>query len=345
LGFALAGVCRPDPSRWGDELRRWLNEGRHGDMGYMAEQVEKRLDVARLFEEVAPGGPPPRAVLMVADQYAPRGGDDERPRPGRGRIARYARGRDYHRTIKRRLHRLADELRAAYPGSAYRSFVDTAPVLERELAVRCGLGWQAKNTMVIHPRLGSWLLLGGMVTSLHLEPPPEQPSWGDHCGSCTRCIDACPTNAITPWHVDATRCVSYLTIERRGPVDEALMPGVGDWIYGCDVCQEVCPHNSPRETPADAVHPAYAPRTRALDLPAVLGWGEPERREAFAVSALKRARLDMMKRNALIVLGNQLRERPDAAVLARVRRVADDPREPELVRVTARAVLRRLSGG
>jgi epoxyqueuosine reductase len=314
-------------------------------MHWLADQIEKRLDVSLLLREVAPHGPPARAVLMVADLYAPRRGDDECPLPGRGRVARYARGRDYHRAIKRRLHRIADELRARYPGHAFRSFVDTAPILERELAVRAGLGWQAKNTMLIHPRLGSWLLLGGMVTSLDLAPPPEQESWHDHCGTCTRCIDACPTHAITPWRVDATRCVSYLTIEHRGPIDAPLMPGLRDWIFGCDICQEVCPHNSPRDTPPLPINPAYAPNTTTLDLLAVLGWSHADRRRAFAESALKRARLDMIKRNALIVLGNLLRDRPDPDALHRIRRIADDPAEPELVRDTARAVLTRLAAG
>jgi len=345
LGFALAGVCRAEPSRWADELRAWLADERHGDMGYLVDGLDKRLDVGRVLEEVVPGGPPARSVVMVADQYARRAGDDERAMPGAGRIARYARGRDYHRTIKRRLHRLADRLRVEHPGTDFRTFVDTAPVLERELAVRAGLGWQARNTMVIHPRRGSWILLGGFVTNLDLEPPPEQEAWGDHCGSCTRCIDACPTGAITPYRVDATRCVSYLTIERRGAIDEGLFEGVGDWVYGCDVCQEVCPHNSPRADGDDGVPSAYAPRQATLDLLAVLGWGEAERRSAFAVSAMKRARVDMMKRNALIALGNQLQSAPDAAALARIIAIAADPAEPRLVRETARAVRRRLAGG
>lgn len=345
LGFALAGVCRAEPSRWADELREWFARGLHGEMEYLTEELAKRVDVGLVLREADPDGPAAASVIMVADQYAKRSGDDERPGAGLGRIARYARGRDYHRTIKRRLHRLADRLRVEHPGTEYRTFVDTAPVLERELAVRAGLGWQAKNTMVIHPRRGSWLLLGGIVTNLELEPPAEQEAWGDHCGTCTRCIDACPTDAITPYRVDATRCISYLTIERRGAIDESFFEGVGDWVYGCDVCQEVCPHNSPRAANDDDVPAAYAPRTSRLDLLGVLGWGESERRSAFAVSAMKRARLDMMKRNALIALANQLRESPHAAATARIRGISADPGEAVLVRETARAALRRLEGG
>lgn len=347
LGFALAGVCRPDPSRWGRELRDWLASGRHGDMTFLADELGKRLDVSLVLPEVAPEGPPARAVVMVADVYARRRGDDERPTPGAGRIARYARGRDYHGVIKRRLHRLADTLRVEFPGTEYRSFVDTAPVLERELAVRAGLGWQAKNTMLIHPAAGSWLLIGGVVTNLDLAEPPEQRPAADHCGTCTRCIDACPTGAITPYSVDASRCVSYLTIERRGEIDPALEAGLGDWVYGCDVCQEVCPHNSPRAQ-EEPVNAPYQPRRGSLDLMEVLGWGESERRAAFSVSAMKRARLDMMKRNAVLVLANQALA-PGAdpafrdAARERIRRASEDASEPELVRRTALRALRRLS--
>jgi epoxyqueuosine reductase len=348
LGFALAGVCRPDPSRWGVELRAWLDAGRHGDMAFLSDELDKRIDVSRLLAEVAPEGPPARAVVMVADRYAPREGGNEPPTPGAGRIARYARGRDYHGIIKKRLHRLADTLRAEFPGTEYRSFVDTAPVLERELAVRAGLGWQAKNTMLIHNRAGSWLLLGGVVTNLNLEEPPEQEPTEDHCGTCTRCIDACPTGAITPYAVDAARCVSYLTIEHRGEIDPALEAGVRDWVYGCDVCQEVCPHNSPRERPEEVSTP-YQPRRVSLDVLDVLGWGEAERRAAFSVSAMKRARLDMVKRNAIIVLANQaLGPAADpgfrSAALTRIWRASEDASETELVRRTASRALRRLGG-
>ncbi|RMH11536.1 MAG: tRNA epoxyqueuosine(34) reductase QueG, partial [Planctomycetota bacterium] len=234
-------MCPAEPSRQGDALRRWLKRGEHGSMAYMARYTDVRTDVRLLLEGA-------RSVVMVADLYATRGAAPDESRSGFGRVARYARGRDYHKVIKKRLHQLSDELAGQYPGHRFRTFVDTAPVLERELAARCGIGWQGKHTLTIHPQLGSYLLLGGIVTTLELEPPPEQPKAVDHCGTCTRCIDACPTQAIRPYHVDARKCISYLTIEHRGTIDPEFHEPMGDWIFGCDVCQEVCPHNSARST-------------------------------------------------------------------------------------------------
>jgi epoxyqueuosine reductase len=340
-GFALAGIAAASPSKRGRELREWLSAGRHGSMGYMAEHVEARLDPGRIL----PGA---RSVLMVADLYAPRAQAPEASPAGMGRIARYARGRDYHRVMKRRLHALSDLLASRHAGAAFRAFVDTAPVMEREHASRAGLGWPGKHTLLIHPRLGSFLLLGGVLTTVELAPPPEQATVMDHCGTCTRCIDACPTQAIRPNQVDATRCISYLTIERRLPIDPALHGAMGDWLYGCDICQEVCPHNSPRaagvEQPA-AIRPEYAPRAASMPLLEVLGWREEDRRAAFEGSAMKRATLAMMKRNAVIIAGNQIRRGgTPGALLERIRHLASDPGEPELVRSAAAAVLASLDG-
>lgn len=337
LGFAAAGVAPAAPTRYADELRAWLDAGKHGSMAYLAEHVGARLDPARVLPGV-------RSVIMVADLYHARSSppDGPAPSPLHGRVARYARGRDYHTAIKCRLHALADELRASFPGQAFRAAVDTAPILEREYAARAGLGWVGKHTLLIHPRLGSFTLLGGVLTTLEIpgEPAPEP----DRCGSCTRCIDACPTGAITPYSVDASRCIAYLTIERRGPVDPAFHAPIGDWIFGCDVCQDVCPHNSARPPSVDVgePNPDYTPRRAGFDALEVLGWTEDARRAAFEGSALKRATLTMMKRNALIVLGNALARRPDASALERIRRASADESEPELVRDTARAVLSRL---
>jgi epoxyqueuosine reductase len=247
--------------------------------------------------------------------------------------------------MKRRMHAIADRLRVEFPGSEFRSFVDTAPILERELAALAGLGWQAKNTMMIHPRLGSWLLLGGIATTLPLVPPPDQETSVDRCGTCTRCIDACPTGAITPYRVDARRCISYLTIERRETIAPEFFDAMGSWVYGCDICQEVCPHNSARDDVLDVgqVHSAYAASRPGLNLAEVLDWSEHHRREAFVNSPMKRASLAMMKRNALIAAGNALKDAPDAGLRARIESLAQDAREPELVRRTARDVLSRLA--
>jgi epoxyqueuosine reductase len=353
LGFALAGVARAAPSDRARELRQWLGAGRHGEMHYLASAEDVLVDPARLL----PGA---RSIICVADRYHD-GAADPPADPGagpRGRIARYARGRDYHRAMRLRLHALADELRASHPGAAFRSCVDTAPLLEREHAQRAGLGAVGKHTLLIEFGGSSYLLLGEIVTTLDLAPTEEPPSGpgapdpgapdpgapapGSHdpCGTCTRCVDACPTGAIAPWSVDATRCISYLTIEHRGPIDRALHEPMGDWIFGCDVCQEVCPHNQPTERKrAAAVHGAYAPRRSAFALLEVLAWTEDDRRRAFAGSAMKRAKLVMMKRNALIAAGNALRRRPDPALRARIEEIAAAEGEDELVRATARDVL------
>jgi len=337
-GFALAGVAPAAPSRWSGELRAWLDAGRHGLMDYLERDHNLRIEPGGLF-------PGTRSFLMVADQYALRGDatDVDLP-PGKGRIARYARGRDYHDTMKRRLHNVADQMRIDFPGSGFRSFVDTVPVLERELAAACGIGWQGKNTMIINPVRGSYLLLGGAACTLDLEPPPPQRPVQDACGTCTRCIDACPTKAITPYSVDATRCVSYLTIERRTTLDPALFPAIGEWLYGCDICQEVCPHNSAAwsgrgsERPVGDVHHSYFPYRDSFDLLEVLGWDVDARRQAFKTTAMKRITLEMVKRNALIVAGNWLKEHDLPDLRARILACANDESESAMVRETALAV-------
>lgn len=338
-GFALAGVAPVAPLEHAEHLRAWLGAGKHGSMQYLEQDLLVRCEPWRILEGT-------RAFIVVADQYATRNDrpEDASPMPSAqpmGKVARYARGRNYHEVMKRRLHRVADGLRADYAGSDFRTCVDTAPVPERELAVLAGLGWQAKNTMLIHPRLGSYLLLGVVATTMELRPASPQTRVPDSCGSCTRCIDACPTGAITPYSIDASRCVSYLTIERRAAIAPELARHLDGWIFGCDICQEVCPHNSPRAGTLDVgeAHPAYAPRTGSLPILDVLGWDEAQRRQAFSTSAMKRASLAVMKRNALLLAAELLRRTPDAALLARLRAIAHDASEPELVREAARAAL------
>ncbi|MEM9791058.1 MAG: tRNA epoxyqueuosine(34) reductase QueG [Planctomycetota bacterium] len=315
-GFGLCGVCVAEPSERGDEMAAWLAAGKHGEMGYLAEHMDKRLDVRRLIEE-AEGGPA-RSVIVVADAYEAGPAGDGKAAAGRGRVARYARGDDYHRVMKKRLHAGADRLRAMFPGAVFKACVDTAPVMEREHAARAGLGWIGKHTLLIHPRHGSYLFLGVLVTTLALEPTgPDGAAPAavepDRCGTCTRCLDACPTACITPYSVDASRCISYLTIEHRTAIAEELQPLMGDWLAGCDVCQEVCPWNGFDESAGEApgyrvplaVRPAYRPRTATLEAEAVAGWGEGDRRAAVRGSALKRIKLPMWRRNAEIAAGNQ----------------------------------------
>ncbi len=338
--FALVGVAPARASEHADYIRGWLADGKHGAMGYLAEQIETRIDPARVVAGA-------RSVICLADRYA-GGADGGRADVPMGRIARYAWGDDYHRVMKKRLIAVCDAMRERWPDEVFRAAVDTAPILEREHAGRAGLGWVGKNTMLIHPTVGSWLLLGEIVTTLEVEADDAAPM-ADHCGTCTRCIDACPTDCLAPYEMDAARCISYLTIEHREVIAPGLHEAMGDWVAGCDVCQEVCPFNkadrgSAVEAGDEAIHPAYRPRPPApgVSLFEVLGWDADARREAFTKSALKRIKLDMLKRNALIAAGNALSEKTDAALEGRVRKLAVSEDEPELVRETARQVLERL---
>ena len=254
LGFAAAGIARAEPSAWGEHVRAWLAAGKHGTMDWMAEYLEQRLDVGQL--------PPGHAVIIVADAYDVPGRPSGAVRASTsgpvGEIARYARGEDYHAVMRRRLGRLVDALRTVPEArrAGFRLFADTGPVLEREQAARAGLGWIGKHTLLIHPRLGSWFVLGGVVTTLAIAPGPDSTPIADHCGTCSRCIDACPTGAITPYSVDARRCISYLTIEHGGLIDESLHAGIGQRLIGCDVCQDVA-----HSTAARSLHPPRSRRT------------------------------------------------------------------------------------
>ncbi len=340
-GFAAAGVASVEPTRWERELRAWLAAGKHGTMSWLENNVEVRADPARLVEGA-------RAAVMVADLYHTRvDGGDLPLEPGQGRVARYARGTDYHDVIKKRLHTLCDALRGRFPGERFRAFTDTAPVLERELAQRAGIGWTGKHTLTIHPRIGSYLLLGGFVTTLTLETPEAQHAVTDHCGTCTRCIDACPTDAITPYSVDGSVCISYLTIEHRSPIDGRFHEAMGAWVFGCDVCQEVCPHNSPREpeqlpeggrTRHAAYEPTREPADR-FDLLEVLGWNAEDRSRVLSKSAMKRATLAMWRRNVAIAAGNALRSNDLPDLRARLTSIAADDTEDPMVRDAARQAL------
>lgn len=338
LGFALAGICHARPAEHQAHLHAWLAQGKHGQMHYLAEQLEARMDPAREL-------PGTRSIIMVADAYAQRGQEPTQPTTTpTARIARYAQGRDYHDTLKRRLHTLADALRAALPTHHFRTFTDTAPVMERQHAQRAALGWTGKHTLLIHPRIGSYFLLGGILTTLDLPEPPDQSPTPDACGTCTRCIDACPTSAITAHTVDARKCISYLTIEHQTDIDPALHPAMGDWLFGCDICQHACPHNSPRpEQPPTPIHRAYAPRTASLPILELLNWTNADRAKTLGNSAIKRATLDMLKRNALIAAGNTLTLPRDQALFDRIKQIATDASEPAMLQQTARQVLSRIA--
>lgn len=336
-GFVLAGICDARPSDHAKALRDWLDEGRHGEMSYMAEHIEARLDPRVMI----PGA---RSVICVADRYhdgtrSPRG---EAPQ---GRIARYAQGGDYHRIMRSRLEPLAKEWRRRFRPHRFRVCVDTAPILEREHAVRAGLGRIGKHTLLIAEGLGSWLLLGEIVTTWPLVPTPavSRPRLGDPCGTCTRCIDACPTAAITPWSVDATRCLSYITIEHAGEVDPEIERRSGEWLFGCDDCLEVCPHNQPtRRSRRAGITTGYEPEHRTLDPIEVLGWSEADRDAAALSAVLRRASLTMLKRSAIAILGGHLRRHPqDETVRGRLESVAHDLDEEPMIRRAAARALRR----
>lgn len=352
-GFALCGIASADASAYGEHLRAWLEAGRHGEMHYLADHAEIRADPGKLVEGAA-------SVVVVADAYHVRlaDTDDAGQGPPSGQVAKYAWGDDYHKALKKRLHAVCNALEAKYPGHVYRATTDTAPIFERELATRAGLGWTGKHTLMIHPRFGSYFLLGTIVTTLQMQTsdlagfpePLTEPT--DHCGACTRCIDACPTDAITEqgYSVDARRCISYLTLEHRGPIDEQYHEAMGGWVAGCDICQDVCPHNRRRVDAAGRgrdplqVHPRYEPHDYAsgFDLLQLLDWSEEDRRQAFTGSALKRIKLDMMQRNALIAAGNALARKDDAALRERVIELSESDNASALVRHTAVKVRERL---
>ena len=298
LGFDLVGVTPAAASDYGDFYERWLAQGYAGGMAYLArpDAVAKRRDPRRIMPEA-------RSVVVVALNYY-QGQVETPPGSERGRVARYAWGDDYHDLMWARL----DEL-AAFVGAesgrtvAHRRYVDTGPLLERELAVRAGLGWFGKNTMLINPSLGSWLFLG--VLLLDLELAYDAPFDADRCGACTRCIQACPTCCILPDRtLDASRCISYLTIELKSTyIPAELRPQVGDWVFGCDVCQEVCPWNRFARPVAER---AFQPRLGMPmpDLAELLALDDEAFRRRFHGSPIQRAKRRGLERNAAVALDN-----------------------------------------
>jgi epoxyqueuosine reductase len=288
LGFDLVAVGPAGPPEHGAALRSWVEAGHAGTMGYLERRLEERLDPGR----VLPGA---RAAVCVALNYYQGELDDSSWRP----IARYAWGRDYHEVIGPRLEKLAAHLAEA-AGARSRGYVDTGPVLERDLAARAGLGWIGKNTMLLHPALGSWFFIGVLLTTADLAPDAPL---ADRCGSCRACLDACPTGAfVAPYVLDARRCISYLTIEHRGPIEPDLQPGMAGWQFGCDVCQDVCPWN--RKAPATR-HPEFVPETSFPGAEAVRAMDDATIRRELQGSAMLRAKPAGIRRNALIYLDNE----------------------------------------
>jgi epoxyqueuosine reductase len=293
-GFDLAGIARLGPADTAAQFDAWIDNGFAGTMEYMERHADLRRDSTR-------PQPGMRSALVVGLDY---GG-----REPAGPVARYARGDDYHRLMWDRLDTIGAWLKDR-TGGATRAFVDTGPVLERDLARRAGLGWFGKNTLLIHPSKGSFFFIGALFTDLELAP--DAPFEEDHCGTCTRCLDACPTGAFTaPRSLDSNRCISYLTIEHRGPIDESLRPAIADHIYGCDICQDVCPWNvkfaSPLREPAFAPRPIVGTKGAGQLARDILALDEAGYREAFRGSPMKRAKFVGLRRNAGIVLENEPR--------------------------------------
>lgn len=298
LGFDTVGFCSADPPTSMDAFRDWLEHGRHGTMEYLRRHADLRADPRTLLPEA-------RTVVAVTMNYH----QPNPTRPGSPRIATYALGRDYHKTLRGRLRTLARWIAEQSPGAKCRACVDSAPILEREYANRAGLGWFGKNTCLIDTKRGSWFVIGVLLTSLKLEP--DDPAEGG-CGTCTACIDACPTDAIIQdggrWQVDARRCISYLTIEHKGEIASELAEKVGDWTFGCDVCQQVCPFNKPRPH-----HPDRATTTSEKDFLKLRDWpsleqlaqiGHDEWDVLTRGSPVRRAGHEGLKRNARIALAN-----------------------------------------
>jgi epoxyqueuosine reductase len=311
LGFDKVAIAAAAPlERDRAALAAWLRGDRHATMAWMARAPDKRSDP----EAMLPGC---RSVVALAVNYGPGESGSAKPK-GSARVARYAQGRDYHRVMGRKLKELAAWL-TAESGAVSRTFVDTGPVLERAWAERAGLGWIGKNANLLTRDLGSWILLGEVLTCAALEPDagPHE----DFCGTCTACLDACPTHAIeSPGVVDSNACISYWTIEHRGAIPEGRREGMGDWIFGCDVCQDVCPWNSSFAKPATGDPFAHRDDLSSLDPLDILELDEAAFRARYSGTSLMRARYDGMRRNACVVLGN----RGDPAALPALRRASGD---------------------
>ena len=322
LGFRGLGIADCDRSAAEPGLLAWLEQGCHGDMDYMARHGTNRSRPAELL-------PGTLRVISARMDYMP--GDiwpitKALEQPQRAAVARYALGRDYHKVLRNRLQALAGRIRKAVGDIQYRVFTDSAPVMEVALAVKAGIGWRGKHTLLLNREAGSYFFLGDIYTSLPL--PVDEPQ-GEHCGSCSKCISVCPTQAITaPYQLDARRCISYLTIELKGDIPEELRPLIGNRVYGCDDCQMVCPWNRFARV---SVEPDFAVRN-GLDrasLVTLFAWSEVEFNARLAGSAIRRIGYERWLRNLAVGMGNALRVLPEGgdknAIAAALRARADHP--------------------
>lgn len=295
VGFDACGMTDLSPSAAAQALDDWLAAGYHGEMAYMQRQATTRREPNRAWPLAK------SAVVVLHNYYTSTNYADKR-----GRIARYAQGVDYHAVTHDMLRKLAVAVSVLGSGGSFKYYVDAGPLPEREMARRAGLGWIGKNTMLIHPRQGSFTFIGILLTDLELAP--DAPFEADHCGSCTACLDACPTDAFpAPRVLDATRCISYLTIESRSEIPEALRMAVGDNLFGCDICQDVCPWNVKFAQPTrEPRFMAPEPDTRP-SLQELAELSDEDFRKHFGHSAMERAGASGLRRNARVVLANKSR--------------------------------------
>ncbi len=313
LGFQQAGIADCDLSAAEPKLMAWLEKGWHGDMDYMARHGTARSRPSALV-------PGTLRVISARMAYLPEGAravEDVLDEPDRAVFARYALGRDYHKVLRHRLQQLADRISAAIGEFQYRVFTDSAPVMEVELAVKAGIGWRGKHTLLLNREAGSYFFLGDIYTDL---PLPVDTATGEHCGTCAKCISVCPTQAIVaPYQLDARRCISYLTIEHKGSIPENLRPLIGNRVYGCDDCQMVCPWNRFAQASNE---PDFAVRN-GLDnatLVELFAWSESEFNDKLAGSAIRRIGYERWLRNLAVGMGNALRVLDNARV---ARAIAD----------------------
>jgi epoxyqueuosine reductase len=314
VGFDLCGVCPAVSPPGFERFEQWLAAGYAGEMQYLPDRSAAYEHPNHVLDGA-------RSVVLLAVNYRTEepAGFAEEIMPGFGRVSRYAWGIDYHDVIRERLNALADWLRRQTSSVRVRGVVDTAPLLEREFAQLAGLGWIGKNTLLLNKQLGSWFFLAALLTDAELEH--DDPFAADHCGTCRACLDACPTDAfVDAYVVDARRCISYLTIELRNSIPHELRSGMGDWLFGCDVCQDVCPwnHRAPQSTeqafqPLDGANP--------MELAALFELDEAMFRERFRHTPLWRAKRRGLLRNAAIILGNQPHS---PAIEALIRGLNDD---------------------
>ncbi|NOZ39073.1 MAG: tRNA epoxyqueuosine(34) reductase QueG [Planctomycetes bacterium] len=295
LGFQHCGICPAVTPTGAAKLDDWLAAGYAGQMHYIADRRAAYDHPRHVLDGV-------QSIVMLSMHYSSE--EAAQPKPGQGQVSRYAWGTDdYHNLIRDRLHQLADFLRQLIPEADTRGVIDTAPLMEREFAQLAGLGWVGKNTLLLSKTAGSYFFLAALLTDQQLSY--DDPHTTDHCGTCTACLDACPTDAFPqPYVLDATRCISYLTIELQNPIPVELRPGMGNWLFGCDICQDVCPWNNHAPPTAEA---AFAPceEMNPIELAALFDLDEPQFRVRFRHTPLWRSHRRGLLRNAAIVLGNQ----------------------------------------